>query len=100
MTDIFAIQDDVAAAIIDALQIHVGTKPTRGRPTDNTEAYALFFQGRILLNAKDLASAEEILLEVVELDPNFAEAYELLAFAYWEQSRMAYPASRRSKVDG
>ena len=53
MTDIFAIQDDVAAAIIDALQIHVGTKPTRGRPTDNIEAYALFFQARVSLNAKD-----------------------------------------------
>jgi TolB-like protein len=42
MTDIFSVQDDVAAAIIDALQIHVGTYPTRGRPTENSEAYALF----------------------------------------------------------
>ena len=57
LDDIFAIQDDVAAAIIDALQIHVGTNPTRGRPTDNTEAYALFFQARVLINAKDPAGA-------------------------------------------
>ena len=86
MTDIFAIQDDVAAAIIDALQIHVGTNPTRGRPTENAEAYASFFQARISVNAKDPRSAEKILLKAVELDPNFAEAHELLAFSYWEQS--------------
>ena len=86
LTDIFAIQDDVAAAIIDALQIHVGTKLTRGRPTNNTEAYALFLQARVSLNAKGVEHAEEILLKAVDLDPNFAEAYELLAFTYWEQT--------------
>ena len=29
---------------------------------------------------RTLENAEEILLKAVELDPNFAEAYELLAF--------------------
>jgi len=100
LDDIFAIQDDVAAAIIDALQIHVGTNPTRGRPTDNTEAYALFFQARVLINAKDPAGAEEILLKAVELDPNFAEAYELLAFSYWEQSGWLIPATDGKRLIG
>ena len=100
MTDIFAIQDDVAAAIIDALQIHVGTKPTRGRPTDNTEAYALFFQARVSVNAKDPENAEEILLKAVELDPNFAEAYELLAFIYWEQSGWLITEAEGTKLMG
>ncbi len=100
MTDIFAIQDDVAAAIIDALQIHVGTKPTRGRPTDNTEAYALFFQARLSINAKDPKSAEEILLKAVELDPNFAEAYELLAFSYWEQTGWLLKEAEGRKLMG
>jgi tetratricopeptide (TPR) repeat protein len=100
LTDIFAIQDDVAAAIIDALQIHVGTNPTRGRPTDNAEAYALFFQARVLINAKDPANAEEILLKAVELDPNFAEAYELLAFSYWEQSGWLIPATDGKRLIG
>jgi len=100
LTDIFAIQDDVAAAIIDALQIHVGTRPTRGRPTDNAEAYALYFQARAALNAKDVENAEEILLKVVELDPNFAEAYELLAFGYWEQSGWLITAAEGKKLMG
>ena len=100
LDDIFAIQDDVAAAIINALQIHVGTNPTRGRPTDNTEAYALFFQARVLINAKDPAGAQEILLKAVELDPNFAEAYELLAFSYWEQSGWLIPATDGKRLIG
>ena len=35
MTDIFAVQDDVGSAIIDALHIHVGKTPTRATPTEN-----------------------------------------------------------------
>jgi TolB-like protein len=83
MTDIFAVQDDVAAAIIDALKLHVGAIPTRGRPTENTAAYALFLKARALLNAGESREAVEVLLNVVELDPEFAEAYELLAYSYW-----------------
>ena len=100
MTDVFAIQDDVASAIIDALQIHVGTRPTRGRPTDNIGAYTLFFQARVLVNAKDPVGAEAILLQALELDPNFAEAYELLAFCYWEQSGWLMPGAKAQKLMG
>ena len=80
LTDIFAIQDDVAAAIIDALQIHVGANPTRGRPTENIEAYALFLKGREQFTLIETPKAREYLLQAVALDPGFAEAYELLAF--------------------
>ena len=82
ITDIFAVQDDVAAAIIDALQIHVGTVPTRGRPTESPVAYALFLKARAAVNVIEWQDAEELLLEAIGLDPNFAEAYELLAFTY------------------
>ena len=83
ITDIFVVQDDVAAAIIAALQIHVRANPTRGRPTESAEAYALFLRARIAANDFDLEDAEALLLQAVVLDPNFAEAYELLAFVYW-----------------
>jgi TolB-like protein len=83
MTDLFAVQDDVAAAIIEALQIHVGAIPTRGRPTENTEAYVLFLKARAVLTQVESPTAEAILLQAIELDPEFAEAYELLAFNYW-----------------
>jgi TolB-like protein len=83
MTYIFALQDDVAAAIINALKIHVGNTPTRGRPTENPEAYALFLKARVAANEFDMQDAETLLLKAIELDPNFAEAYELLSFVYW-----------------
>ena len=81
--DLFAVQDEVATAIIDALQIHVSAVPTRGRPTENTEAYALFLKAKASLNVFGPRDAEEFLLQAIELDPEFAEAYELLAAAYW-----------------
>ena len=83
LTDIFAVQDDVAAAIIDALQIHVGANPTRGRPTENAEAYALFLKARASFNAFETRDAIEFVQKATELDPRFAEAYELLANCYW-----------------
>jgi adenylate cyclase len=83
MTDIFVVQEDVAAAIIDALQIHVDANPARGRPTGNTEAYALFLKARIALNMDSSDEAENFLRKAIELDPNFAEAYELLSYCYW-----------------
>jgi len=100
MTDIFAVQDDVAAAIIDALSIHVGANPTRGRPTENSEAYALFLKGRVLLNAFDSPEAERILLEAIELDPNFAEAHELLAGVYWSQAGGVLEAAEGQRLMG
>ena len=100
MTDIFTIQDDVAAAIIDALQIYVGAKPTRGRPTENTAAYALFLKARASLNLFEYRDAEEILLEAIELDPKFAEAHELLAYSYWNQAELFDDAADAQKLTG
>ena len=83
LTDIFAVQDDVASAILDALQIHVGAVPTRGQPTDNPEAYALFLRARVAVNEVEFEQARDILQEAVVLDPSFAEAYEQLAYSHW-----------------
>ncbi len=100
MTDILVVQDDVAAAIIDALQIHVGTNPTRGRPTENTEAYALFLKAKASLNALDNQDVEEILLQAIELDQNFAEAYELLAYCYFYLCRTGVNSVDGQKLMG
>ena len=85
MTDIFDVQDSVASAILQALRVHVGASPTRGRPTENTEAYALFLKARAAMNRMDASNAADLLMEAVELDPSFAEAHEQLAYVYWWQ---------------
>jgi tetratricopeptide (TPR) repeat protein len=83
MTDVFEMQDSVASEILDALQIHVGTAPTRGRPTENTEAYSLFLMGRAAVNRNDGPTAGEFARKAIELDPTFAQAHELLARSFW-----------------
>jgi adenylate cyclase len=93
LTDIFAVQDDVASSIIDALKIHVGVAPKRGRPTENVEAYALFLKARAALNTLEIENAEKLLLQTVDLDPAFAEAHELLAYSYWWQAGVTVEAA-------
>ena len=85
MTDVFALQDDIAAAIVDALQIHVSTSPARGRPTVNTEAYALFLKAKALLSEGKGDGVLNLLLSAVKLDPEFADAHEALALAHWSR---------------
>ncbi|NIL93754.1 MAG: hypothetical protein GTO71_04795 [Woeseiaceae bacterium] len=85
MTDIFAMQDDIAAAIIAALHVNIGMAPTRGRPTESLEAYTLFLKAKASIHPKETRSAESNLKAAIELDPDFAEAYELLAWVYWNQ---------------
>jgi len=102
MTDLFEIQDDVAAAVIDALQLHIGRYPSRGRPTESAEAYGLFLKARIALNVQDAETAEADLRKAVETDPGFAEALELLAHLYWtadEPARMREAAARALAID-
>jgi TolB-like protein len=83
MVDIFAIQDDVAGAIVETLQLHISSSPSRGRPTDNTEAYALFLKARSQMNAYQTLAARDTLQAAIALDPQFAEAFELLAVCFW-----------------
>jgi TolB-like protein len=94
LSDIFEVQDDVASAIVGALQLHVSSMPSRGRPTDSVEAYALFLKAAAAQSANQLSDVEGLLLRAVELDPNFAEAHEFLASHYegrydWMKSREA-----------
>ena len=93
ITDIFAVQDDVASSIIDALQIHIGAAPTRGRPTENPTAYAMFLRARAAANAREVVEFERLLQETIELDPLFAEAHELLAFCHWWQAGVTVNAA-------
>jgi tetratricopeptide (TPR) repeat protein len=84
MADIFDIQDDVAGAITDALQLHL--TPGSDRQTQNAEAYALYLEALAMVNLQT-ADAFEIAAQLdraLLLDPNFAKAHELKAVAYWE----------------
>ena len=84
LTDIFALQEDIAQAIADALAYTLGIRTVRvRRATDNLQAYELYLRGRQLFAQRgaSLMPARELLREAVELDPAFAEAWAVLAGA-------------------
>lgn len=86
MTDIFDMQDDIAAKIMAALEIHLGTaKPDHKRPTDNMVAYEKYLAAKAIYAQDQWDSLKSInlLKEVVSLDPTFAEAWQFLAMQYW-----------------
>ena len=90
LTSVFALQDEIASEIIAALQIELGTSatPSRGRPTENMAAYALYLQAmeRMRLGGAGFQEAVRLGGEAIELDPDFAEAYEVSAVAAWSDA--------------
>jgi adenylate cyclase len=87
MDDIFAIQDDIAQSVADALQITLGVGELGRAPgmTSNIAAYDAFLAGRSLWlqpGRENISQAIEQLEQAVALDPDFAIGWRALAFAY------------------
>jgi TolB-like protein/Flp pilus assembly protein TadD len=82
LDDIFAIQDDIAAKILDALQCHLGTETLPSPTTDNPKAYEYFLRGRgyaIAAGDRGMAMALDMFQKAVDLDPGFVRAWTSLA---------------------
>jgi len=88
--DIFAVQEDIAGSIADAIRSEMGISAESDRPrfrvqTENTEAYRLYLQGRFLWHQRgpdNINSAVAFFAQALELDPEFAAAWAGLASAY------------------
>lgn len=83
LVDIFAVQDDVTARIVEALEVKLSGQPSAVRKeTDNTEAYDCVLRGRerFRLYSRDShLEARRLFERAIELDPNYAAAYAGLA---------------------
>ena len=96
LEDIFAVQDEIALNIVNALEVHLGVGEAEqvladSRPTENLEAYDLYYQGRYLWRLRgreDVAKSVEYFEQALELDPDFARAWSALAAAQVAQSSM------------
>jgi len=90
LTDIFAIQDEIAKAIVDALQkeLHVGLGAVKVESaTGNLDAYDLYLKARGLFIARqNLDVANQLFAQATQLDPGFALAWEGLAASQWVSS--------------
>lgn len=82
VADIFGVQEDIAQAIADALAEPLGVQTVEVRQaTTDLQAYELFLRGRQLFAQRgaSLMPARELLQRAVARDPEFAEAWALLA---------------------
>lgn len=86
LTDVFAVQDEIAKAAVQALQVRLlpgALKSTSSAPRD-PEAYRLYLLGRslLLLESEDGARRATAALEKsIALDATYAPAWERLATA-------------------
>ncbi len=81
LTDIFAIQDEIAHSIVDALKVRLlpqESQAIRKIKTSNIEAYQFYLRGRQYLSrhsTKSYEAARRMFLRAIELDPGYAQAY-------------------------
>jgi len=98
LDNIFAIQDEISAAVVEALKIELlGEAPKAA--VANPEAYALVLKGRYLhvkWGKENFAAAVEAYQQALAIDPSYATAWSDLADNYLSQTRSGY----RSRDEG
>ena len=89
-TDVFALQEEIARAIVNALKLTLGKQQTLvQRSTRNVEAYDLYLKGRAETTKRTPASlleAEQFFKKAVDMDPAYARAWAGLADVYIVQA--------------
>ena len=107
LTDVFAIQTDLAQKITSALQAKLSPNEKARldrRPTENTDAYLLFIQAHDYANRLDQfrdisLKAEELFEQAIKLDPKFAAAFAGLSMVQsWLYHESEPTTARREKA--
>src|SRR5207244_2541986 len=90
LNDIFAIQDEISHAIVDALKVKLlpeEKKAIEHRGTENLDAYNLFLMARqtyatgYSADPRRLDAIIRMCRRAVEIDPNYADPWALIALA-------------------
>jgi adenylate cyclase len=88
LTDIFAVESEIAKTIADTLQAKLSGSEQHAiaaRPTENTEAHQLYLKGRFFWNKRtgnDLKKSIDYFQQAIAIDPNYALGYAGVADAY------------------
>lgn len=88
LDNIFAIQDEIAETVVSRLKVELLGEAPRIRETD-LEAYSLFLKARYLrrqTSTDSLAGSEELLRQVLEIDPAYVPAMNELITVYINQA--------------
>ncbi|MFL5507861.1 MAG: protein kinase domain-containing protein [Gemmatimonadales bacterium] len=99
LEDVFAIQDEIAANIVEALQVVLSPQEKRAieqAPAPDVQAYDYYLRGRQFLHQFRRAGilfARRMFERAFEADPSYARAYAgaadccSLLYMYWDASR-------------
>jgi tetratricopeptide (TPR) repeat protein len=107
LTDVFAIQTDLAQKIASSLQAKLSPNEKERldrQPTQNSDAYLLFIQAHDYANRPehfrdDSLKAEELFEQAIKLDPKFAAAFAGLSMVEsWIYHYSEPTAARRQKA--
>jgi serine/threonine protein kinase/Tfp pilus assembly protein PilF len=82
MDDVFAIQEEIARAIAQALRITLSPqeeKTIARKPTESTQAYDFYLRGRSYTRRENMDYALQMFEQAIQLDPNFALAHAGIA---------------------
>src|SRR6266403_1201608 len=88
LTDIFAVETEIAKTVADVLQAKLTGSEQHviaARPTANAEAHQLYLKGRFFWNKRtgnDLKKSIDYFQQASAIDPNYALAYAGVADAY------------------
>jgi TolB-like protein/Flp pilus assembly protein TadD/tRNA A-37 threonylcarbamoyl transferase component Bud32 len=112
LQDVFAIQDEIAGNIVNALRVVLSDQEKRAiekAPTDNVQAYDCYLRGRQFFHQfrrTSIAFARRMFERAIEIDPGYALAYAGVAdccsflYMYWDGSKAnlegAEAASRKA----
>src|SRR5437879_5990265 len=88
LTDIFAVETEIAKAVADVLKAKLTGSEQHviaARPTENSEAHQLYLKGRFFWNkstGNDLKKSIDYFEQAIAADPNYALAYAGVADGY------------------
>jgi len=82
LEDVFAIQDEIARSIAQALRITLTPQEEKTiglKPTENTQAYDFYLRGRSYTRRENMDYALQMFEQAIQLDRNFALAHAGIA---------------------
>jgi serine/threonine protein kinase/Tfp pilus assembly protein PilF len=119
MTDVFEIQDEISQAIVANLKVKLESqsgsgglasgaagvgadqpvKPLVKRYTENLDAYNLYLKGRFELykmTREGLDASKKMFEEAIRLDPNYALAFDGLAYSWYQEGFLGFVAPKEA----
>jgi len=102
ISDVFAIQSEIARKVAEALREHVlgeASESPEQRATHSPEAFLNYLRGRQFWNKRtdeDLKKSVEFFEEALDIDPNYARAYSGLADSYAALALLEFMAPKEA----